>query len=52
MILFRFHHFNDGKTSKGSCLDCNAEVSAKELGLMMSSLGRDETVRFFLFSKI
>ena len=36
------------------CLDCDAEVtcSAKVLSLMMSTLGRDETVLFFfsLFS--
>ena len=34
------------------CIDCNAEVacSAKVLSLMMSTLGRDGTVHFFLFS--
>ena len=34
------------------CLDCNAEVCAKVLRLMMSILDRDETVLFFLFSLI
>ena len=37
------------KTSVRS-LDCNAEVSAKVLRLMMSTLRRDETVHFFFFS--
>ena len=32
------------------CLDCNAEVSAKVLRLMISTHGRDEIVHFFLFS--
>ena len=34
------------------CLGCNADVtcSAKVLSLMMSTLGRDETVHFFSFS--
>ena len=40
------------KKTNVRCLDCNAEVSAKVLRLMMSTLGRDKTVRvhFFLFS--
>ena len=45
---------NDKKKKKKKtsvrCLDCKAEVSAKVLRLMMSTLGRDETVHFFLFS--
>ena len=38
------------KTTSVRCLDCKAEVSAKVLRLMMSTLGRDETVHFSLFS--
>ena len=38
---------NDGKNSRGKCLDCNAEVSAKKLRLIMSTLGRF----FFSFLK-
>ena len=40
---------NDGKNSRGRCLDCNAEVSGKKLSKKLSTRGRDETVRFFLF---
>ena len=39
---------NTSVTSR--CLDCNAEVSAKLLRLMISTLGRDEEVHFFLVS--
>ena len=49
-----YHTLNDKKKKKTTTsvrsLDCNAEVSAKVLRLMMSTLGRDETVHFFLFS--
>ena len=50
--IWNFHNtLNDKKkTTSVRCLDCNAEVSAKVLRLMVSTLGRDETVHFFLFS--
>ena len=37
------------KNTSVRCLGCNADVtcSAKVLSLMMSTLGRDETVHFF-----
>ena len=38
------------KNTSVRCLDCNAEVSAKLLRLMISTLGRDEEVQFFLVS--
>ena len=38
------------KNTSVRCLDCNAEVSAKLLRLMISTLGRDEEVHFFLVS--
>ena len=41
--------YPDIKTSVG-CLDCNAEVSAKVLRLMISTHGREETVHIFFFS--
>ena len=34
------------KITSVKSLDCNAEVSAKVLRLMMCTLGRDETVSF------
>ena len=42
----------DKKNTSVRCLDCNAEVSAKLLRLMISTLGRDEEVHFFLVSSI
>ena len=44
-----YNTLNDKKNKKTSvrCQDCNAEVSAKVLKLMMNTLGRDETVHFF-----
>ena len=39
------------KNTSVRCLDCNAEVSAKLLRLMISTLGRDEEVQFFLSLK-
>ena len=45
-----FNTLNDKKNKTSvRCLDCNAEVSAKVLRLMMSTLGRNETVHIFLF---
>ena len=41
----------DKKNISVRCLDCNAEVSAKLLRLMFSTLGRDEEVHFFLSLK-
>ena len=40
------------KNTSVRCLGCNADVtcSAKVLSLMMSTLGRDETVHFFFSS--
>ena len=40
------------KKTSVRCLDCNAEVSAIVLRLIMSTLGRDETVHFFFSLKI
>ena len=42
------------KNTSVRCLGCNADVtcSAKVLSLMMSTLGRDETVHSFFFSSI
>ena len=52
--IWNFHNtLNDKKKKKKNSvrsLDCNTEVSANVLRLMMSTLGRDETVHFFLFS--
>ena len=46
-----YNTLNDKKkqTKKTSvrCQDCNAEVSAKVLKLMLNTLGKDETVHFF-----
>ena len=38
------------KNTSFRCLDCNAEVCAKLLKLMISTLGGDEEVHFFLVS--
>ena len=44
-----FNTLNDKKNETSvRCLDCNAKVSAKVLSLMMSTLGRNETVHIFL----
>ena len=40
----------DKKNTSVRCLDCNAEVHAKLLRLVISTLGRDEEVHFFLVS--
>ena len=36
------------KNTSVRCLDCNAEVSAKLLRLMISTHGRDEIVHFLV----
>ena len=46
--IWNFYHTLIKKPSV-RCLDCYAEVSAKVLRLMISTLGRDETVYFFCF---
>ena len=48
-IWYFYSDLNDEKNRRGRCLDCNAEVSAKKLRLIMSTLGRDEIAHFFSF---
>ena len=42
---------NNKKKTSVRCLDCNAEVSAIVLRLIMNTLGRDETIHFFFSLK-
>ena len=49
--FYEYDSLNDKKKKKTNvrCHDCNAEVSAKVLRLLMSTLGRDDTVRVHFF---
>ena len=48
--IWNFYNALYDKNTSVRCLDCNAEVRAKLLRLMISTLGRDEEVQFFLVS--
>ena len=48
--IWNFYNTQNDKKKSVRSIDCNAEASAKVLRLMMSTLGRDETVHCFLFS--
>ena len=49
--IWNFYNTMMKKTTSVRCLDCNADVSAIVLRLIMSTLGRDETVHFFFSLK-